>query len=173
MNFPTSLSGYALLIGLGLIGVGCTNQNSQQSRNTAAVEQQQEYEVWQLKSIHDGDTLSVVKDNEELKIRFCGIDAPEKKKQFGIEARDHLRELVDIGNGELLIVPIEQDGYQSTVAEVYVKDSENTAIHLNMQMIRDGYAFWYYAHYHCPNQEGFILAEELARKEGLGIWNKP
>ena len=167
----TFLRSTALLIGLVLIG--CTNQNIQRSRNLANVEKQQKYEVWQLKSIDDGDTLNVVRGQEELKIRFCGIDAPDKKQQFAIQAREHLRALVELSNGELLLVPIEKDGYQRTVAEVYVQDSENTALHLNMQMIRDGYALSYYAHDNCSNQEGFILAEELARREGLGIWNRP
>ncbi len=42
---------------------------------------------------------------------------------MGIEARDHLRSLVELGNGELLLLPVEQDRYGRTVAEVYVKDS--------------------------------------------------
>jgi endonuclease YncB( thermonuclease family) len=50
-------------------------------------------EVWKIKegSIYDGDTLRVVKGSEELKIRLCGIDAPEKKQELGIAARDYLR----------------------------------------------------------------------------------
>lgn len=50
-------------------------------------------EQWQVKpgSIHDGDTLRVVRGNEELKIRLCGIDAPEIKQPLGIESRDYLR----------------------------------------------------------------------------------
>ncbi len=173
MNLKIFLSGIALFIGLGLVAY-LFNQNSQQSKKPL-VEKQQKFEVWQLKpgSIDDGDTLSVVKDNSELKIRFCGIDAPEEGQKFSIEARDHLRELVALGNGELLIVKVEKDDYQRTIAEVYVQYSMNSAIHLNMQMVRDGYAFWYYAHDNCPNQESFILAEELARKESLGIWNAP
>ncbi|MEO0929011.1 MAG: thermonuclease family protein, partial [Cyanobacteria bacterium J06643_13] len=59
---------------------------------------------------------------------------------MGVESRDHLRSLVDIGNGELLILPIEQDRYKRTVAEVYVKDSPTSVINLNVQMVRDGYA---------------------------------
>jgi endonuclease YncB( thermonuclease family) len=42
-------------------------------------------------SVHDGDTLRVVRGNEELKIRLCGIDAPEIKQTLGIESRDYLR----------------------------------------------------------------------------------
>jgi endonuclease YncB( thermonuclease family) len=48
---------------------------------------------WTVKpgSIYDGDTLRVVRGNEELKIRFCGIDAPELDQPLGIESRDYLR----------------------------------------------------------------------------------
>jgi endonuclease YncB( thermonuclease family) len=50
-------------------------------------------EIWQIKegSIYDGDTLRVVKGSEELKIRLCGIDAPEKKQELGVASRDYLR----------------------------------------------------------------------------------
>lgn len=45
-------------------------------------------EHWQVKpgSIYDGDTLRVVRDGEEKKIRFCGIDAPEKDQRLGVWA---------------------------------------------------------------------------------------
>jgi endonuclease YncB( thermonuclease family) len=131
-------------------------------------------EVWQVKegSIYDGDTLRVVRGTDEQKIRFCGIDAPEKNQELGTESRDHLRSLVDIGKGELLLVPVEKDRYGRTVAEVYVKDSKSTAINLNVQMVRDGYA-WHYEKYagNCPIRNEFAIAQKSAQKEGLGIWN--
>ncbi len=34
-------------------------------------------------SIYDGDTLRLVGNNEELKVRLCGIDAPEKEMPLG------------------------------------------------------------------------------------------
>ena len=73
---------------------------------------------------------------------------------------------------ELLIVPIEEDRYGRTVAEVYVQDSKNTAVNLNMQMVRDGYA-WLYAQYkdNCPTKNELVMAEGLASEEGLGVWN--
>lgn len=133
-----------------------------------------EFEVWQLKpgSIYDGDTLRVVRGQEELKIRFCGIDAPEKKQPLGIEARDNLRSLVELGNGNILLNPIEKDRYGRTVAEVFAQDSRNTAINLNLQMVRDGYA-WHYEQYsgNCPTGKDYAIAQELARKERLGVWN--
>jgi len=169
MNLKSFLNGIALFIGLGLAAYSQFNKNGQPT-----VEQGHKYEVWQLKpgSITDGDTLRVSRDNEELKIRFCGIDAPEKKMPLGIEARDHLRSLVELGNGNLLLVPIEKDRYGRTVAEVYVQNRRNSAIHLNMQMLRDGYA-WHYERYsdNCLRPQDFVLAEQIAKEEGLGIWN--
>ena len=81
MNLKTFLNGIALFIGLGLVACSMLNNNSQQSTQSvkpADEEKPQKFERWQLKpgSIYDGDTLRVVRGNEELKIRFCGIDAP-------------------------------------------------------------------------------------------------
>ena len=166
------LNALALLIGLGLIGYSCVKEQSPQTSQLPETPQQS-YEKWNLVSgsVYDGDTLRAEKDGQELKIRFCGIDAPEKKQELGIEARDYLRSLINLGNGELLLVPIETDRYGRTVAEVYVQDSKSTAVNLNMQMLRDGYA-WLYAQYvdNCPSKEQFAIAEELAREEKLGIW---
>ena len=131
--------------------------------------------AWKVKpgSIYDGDTLRVVRGEEELKIRFCGIDAPERDQELGIESRDYLRSLVSLGNGELLLVPIEKDRYERTVAEVYVQDRKDSAIPLNLQMVRDGYA-WHYERYsgNCPSGQQFAIAQELAQSERLGIWQQ-
>ncbi|MDJ0596467.1 MAG: thermonuclease family protein [Pleurocapsa sp. MO_226.B13] len=58
------------------------------------------------------------------------------------------------------------------MTEVYVQDSKSTAINLNVQMVRDGYA-WHYERYsnNCPIRGEFAIAQELAQKEKLGIWN--
>jgi endonuclease YncB( thermonuclease family) len=178
MNFKTFINGAALLIGLGLIGYSQFDKRSLNTQNIQTSQlpetKPQTYEEWSLKpgSIYDGDTLRVVKGNEELKIRFCGIDAPEAKQELGIEARDNLRSLIKLGNGELLIVPVEKDRYGRTVAEVYVKDSPNSAVNLNMQMLRNGYA-WLYAQYvdNCPSKEQLEIAERLAQEESLGVWS--
>ena len=182
MKLKTILNGAIIFTGLGLIAYSFLVKGLRVQFNVETIpvdsfaEAEDEGvtpEVWQVKegSIYDGDTLRVVRGEEELKIRFCGIDAPEKKMPMGIESRDHLRSLVEIGNGEVLLVPIEQDRYDRTVAELYVKDSDSTAINLNVQMVRDGYA-WHYERYsgNCPIRNEFAVAQELAQDEGLGIW---
>lgn len=124
-------------------------------------------------SVYDGDTLRVTDGSKEIKIRFCGIDAPEKEQAMGLEARDHLRNLIDQGDGRLVVLPVETDRYGRTVAEVFVPTS-TAEIHLNSQMVADGYAY-HYARYsgECPN--GHLLAgvEAQARSRSAGVWASP
>ena len=182
MKLKSIVNGSILFIGLGLTGYAWLNgyrvrfnvEEVAIDELSEPQEQGQQLEEWQLKpgSVYDGDTLRVVRGNEELKIRFCGIDAPEKKMPMGVESRDHLRSLVDIGKGQILLLPIEQDRYKRTVAELYVKDSRSTVINLNVQMVRDGYA-WHYEQYsgNCSMRDEFAIAQKMAQDEGLGIWN--
>lgn len=93
MNFKTIVNGSVLFIGLGLAGYSWFNgyrlrfNVESVSADSPAEDSEVTPEVWQVKegSIYDGDTLRVVRGSEELKIRFCGIDAPEKKMPMGIE----------------------------------------------------------------------------------------
>jgi endonuclease YncB( thermonuclease family) len=62
-------------------------------------------------SIYDGDTLRVRDGAQEIKIRLCGIDAPETEQEMGIASRDHLRSLINQGDGSVIVVPVETDRY--------------------------------------------------------------
>ena len=121
-------------------------------------------------SIYDGDTLRVTNGNEELKIRFCGIDAPEKNQPLGIESRDYLRSLLDKGTGEIILVPIEKDKYGRTVAELFMPIGGEEELLLNAEMVRAGLA-WHYGKYsgNCPNQDVLIMQESIAKSQGLGV----
>ena len=179
MNLKNFANATALFIGLGLTAYLFVIKGYRLEFNeSAAVEEEQgeehKFERWNLKegSITDGDTLRVVRDDEEMNIRLCGIDAPEQNQKLGIESRDYLQSQADIGKGELFIIPVEKDKQGRTVAEVYAQDSKKTAIHLNLQMVRLGYA-WHYPEYsnNCLRPQDFALAEQLAREEDLGVWN--
>ncbi len=125
-------------------------------------------------SIYDGDTLRVTDGREELKIRFCGIDAPEKDQAGGIESRDHLRSLIAQGDGSVVVVPVETDRYGRTVAELFLPVGGEEEIHLNSQMVMDGHAY-HYAQYSssCPNKNNIVRAEEMAKEQSLGLWVNP
>ena len=109
-----------------------------------------------------------------LKIRFCGIDAPEIKQPLGIESRDYLRSLIAKSDGTIHVLPIEEDRYERTVAELWIPiepDFEGQ-IHLNTAMVEAGMA-WHYERYsgNCESAENLVWAEEIAKDEKLGVWN--
>lgn len=43
--------------------------------------------------VTDGDTVTVLNDKEQVKVRFDGIDAPERKQPFGTKARQYVADL--------------------------------------------------------------------------------
>jgi endonuclease YncB( thermonuclease family) len=106
----------SLLVGLILVLIGVLANrkaiNSSTEKAIASVLFKNNYaQQWQIKpgSIHNGDTLRVVRGNEELKVNLCGIDAPEIKQPLGIESRDYLRSLIAKSNGTIHVLPIEKD----------------------------------------------------------------
>ncbi len=126
-------------------------------------------ELWQVKdgSIYDGDTLRIIKGNEELKIRFCGIDAPEKAQALGIESRNYLRSLVAFSQGQVYITPIENDRYGRTVAELF----DTNGNFLNAEMVKAGLAYHYQRYSsNCPHKQDIVIAEKTAQKSKLGVW---
>lgn len=125
-------------------------------------------------SIYDGDTLRVTDGRSETKIRFCGIDAPEKDQAGGIESRDHLRSLIAQGDGSVIVIPVETDRYGRTVAELFIPIGGEQEIHLNSQMVMDGHAY-HYAQYSstCPNKDSIVRAETMAKAQSAGLWATP
>lgn len=171
MNF-NFINGAVLLLGLSLIGYSQLNKESTSTNSPAT--RQKNFDTWSVKpgSIYDGDTLRVVKGNQELRIRFCGIDAPEKKQPLGIESRDYLRSLIDKSNGTVHLIRVEMDRYGRTVADLFVPLESNPEqeIHLNSAMVEAGYA-WHYERYsdNCINRDGLAIAENIARNDRVGV----
>ncbi|MEM9807595.1 MAG: thermonuclease family protein [Cyanobacteria bacterium P01_D01_bin.56] len=125
-------------------------------------------------SIYDGDTLRVERGSRELKIRLCGIDAPEIKQAVGIESREHLRSLVAQGDGAIGVVPIEKDRYERTVADLFVIRPDGSEIHLNSQMVVDGMAYHYEKYSSsCPQPDVLVRAEGRAKERSVGVWANP
>jgi endonuclease YncB( thermonuclease family) len=110
---------------------------------------------------------------ETLKIRFCGIDAPEIKQQGGIASRDYLRSLLNQSGNQVMIRPIEIDRYGRTVAELYRVAGDQLRV-VNTEMTQSGQAY-YYARYaaNCPNNGLIARAEQAAKQQRLGVWAKP
>ncbi len=110
MNRLNFNNGTALVIGLLLsICYQLDRHNRQSTKSNKSIivrqESNQIFEQWQVKegSVDDGNTLTIRRGGEELKIRLCGIKSPSLEQPLGIEAREHLQFIVNKNKGNLLV----------------------------------------------------------------------
>lgn len=139
-------------------------------------------DTWTVIKVSDGDTITVRQTTgQELKVRLCGIDANEKQQKLGSEATDYLRSLINKGDGDVIVIPIEKDKYGRTVAEVFVKPKPGTPgyqsgeeIFLNGDMVMAGFARHYIKYSQkCANRDALAQAEEIAKAKRAGMWSDP
>src|SRR5262245_26410035 len=113
--------------------------------------------------ISDGDTLTVLRGREQVRIRLHGIDAPEAGQDFGSRAKQHAS---DLAFGKLVTVkPVDTDRYHRTVAEILLPGGQS----LNRRMVEDGFAWWYRRF--APGDAALRDAERLARDARRGLWS--
>lgn len=126
--------------------------------------------AWQGKvvGITDGDSIRVLHDNQEIKIRLWGIDCPEKHQDYGNRAKQQTSELAF---GQTVEVnEIDRDRYGRTVAMVTLPNGQV----LNEELIRSGMA-WVYRKY-CNRKVECAQWLELqagARDQKIGLWSMP
>jgi micrococcal nuclease len=111
-------------------------------------------------SISDGDTITVLQNNEEKKVRLSDIDAPEKNQPFGTKSKNILAN--KIFKKEVKIVYSKKDGFGRILGQVYLGDR-----FINKEMVEEGFA-WHYSQFSKSSE--IALAQEKAKKEKLGLW---
>ena len=114
----------------------------------------------------DGDTIVVITEDDNIRVRIRGIDAPESNQEFGGESRLALEELL---NGRTVVLKSDQqDRYGRTLASVAVSGTD-----VGLYMIENGYA-WYYEAYGLQIpvewQKAYRLAQADAKSLQVGLW---
>lgn len=150
----------------GLAVKGTVNGDSKLSKNGESVS----CEVVKG-SIYDGDTLRVKCGESEKKVRLACIDAPEAKQEGGIKARDYLRSLINQHGSAVDIIPLEQDRYGRTVAELILAPGKLPEVSIQEEMLKSGNARIYEQYSNCPNILSFRTAEEMGKESKLGVWS--
>lgn len=149
-------------------------QNTEKTQNLAN-NNENTSDLYKVIEVVDGDTIKVLKDNQEYTLRLIGMDTPETKDPrktvqcFGKEASDKAKSLLsnqyvkleaDIKSGEL-------DKYQRLLRYVFLIDGTN----YNEYMIKNGYAHEYtYNNVSYKYQKDFKEAELYAKTNLLGFW---
>ena len=113
--------------------------------------------------IADGDTLTVLENQKQVKIRLANIDAPEKKQAFGDRSHQSLAEMCFRKDATYQAQTI--DRYGRTVAVVICDGVE-----ANRAQVERGMA-WVYDRY---NKDASLpLLQEKAKAEKRGLWADP
>lgn len=112
-------------------------------------------------SVHGDDTLGVLRDGREVRVRLYGVDAPELGQAHGSTAKQFTSQRV-FGK-TVTVKELEQDRYGRTISQVSVGPES-----LRLQLVQSGNAWWY--HWYAPKDRELALAEIEARAERRGLW---
>lgn len=165
----------ALLVGLGLIVYGCRVLGDKQVSQDIDVTQESVTEAppidWELvKQPYDGDTITVKRNGEKLKVRFACIDAPELKQLMGKKSRDYLRGLISSSGGKVGLNVVDTDRYGRSVAEVWIGNDGAKEL-VQSKMILAGMAYPYERYKSdCPSWEAVQVSHDYAKSNRIGVW---
>lgn len=119
--------------------------------------------------VTDGDTVTVLVDRREIKVRVAGIDAPEKKQAFGQRSKEHLS---DCAFGKAVSVQWNKsDRYGRTIGKVTAG-----GVDCGLRQIQDGLA-WHYKAYakeqSAIDRAAYSEGESQAVSRKAGLWIQP
>lgn len=115
----------------------------------------------QVVAVADGDTLTLLVDRTQVKIRLAEIDAPERKQPFGNRSRQSLHELCHGKHAQ--VQDNGKDRYKRTIGQVTC-----AGIDANAEQVRRGMA-WVYDKYSWPGSPLYVLQRQ-ARNAKAGLW---
>ncbi|MCB5191848.1 thermonuclease family protein [Methylobacillus arboreus] len=116
--------------------------------------------------IADGDSLTIMANNTQHKVRLLGIDAPERNQAYGKQARVALNRAI---NGKNVTVDWnKRDDYGRIVGKVVYNGQD-----INLQQIQKGMA-WHYKYYEREQEpedrSRYAQAEYQAKRDKQGLW---
>jgi len=113
--------------------------------------------------ISDGDTIKVLKNGKQVKIRLAAIDCPEKSQPYGQAAKRFTSDMVA---GKIVKVSeVDTDRYGRIIGFVFTDD-----VDLNKELLKAGLA-WHYKRY--SSDPVLASIEMQARAAKRGLWSEP
>ena len=118
-------------------------------------------------AVQDGDTITVLHENQQTRVRIAGIDAPEKKQAFGQHSKQSMS---DCAFGKDVEIEWKKlDRYGRTIGKV-VADG----VDCGLRKIELGMA-WHYKAYAKEqaraDRKAFAAKEDEAKADRRGLWS--
>lgn len=114
--------------------------------------------------ISDGDTITVLVERQQVKVRLADIDAPESKQAFGSRSKQALSDLCFHKDARLETQG--KDQYGRTIATVHCAGRN-----ANAEQVWQGMA-WVFDRYARPDSPLYVLQEQ-AKAARRGLWGEP
>ncbi len=111
-------------------------------------------------AVADGDTVTVLRDRQSVKVRLMEIDAPEKAQAFGNRSKQSLSAMVY--GKDVLVVEHGTDKYRRTLGRIY-----QDRLDVNAEQVRQGMA-WVYDRY--VTDRGLYALQDEAKAAKRGLW---
>jgi endonuclease YncB( thermonuclease family) len=111
--------------------------------------------------ITDGDTLTLLVDRTQIKVRLTEIDTPERGQDWGSRARQALADKVF--RKDVRVQSSGYDSYGRLLGRIWLGTRD-----INREMVSGGHA-WAYRRY--LTDQSFLDDESAARKQGIGLWS--
>lgn len=112
-------------------------------------------------AVADGDTLTVLVDRHQVKVRLAEIDAPESHQAFGRVSRQSLADICHLRDA--IVTQRDRDRYGRIVAQVTC-----AGVDANAEQVKRGMA-WVYRRY-APENSPLYALEQAARDSHTGLW---
>jgi endonuclease YncB( thermonuclease family) len=120
--------------------------------------------VGRVVNVSDGDTLTLLVETKQVKVRLDAIDAPERGQAYGRHSQESLAELC--AKRTARVVPKGLDRYGRTVG-IIVCDG----VEANSEQVKRGMA-WVFDRYAPRNSPLYGLQRE-AQATRRGLWSDP
>lgn len=113
-------------------------------------------------SVHDGDTLTILVEKQQIKVRLVEIDAPELRQPFGNRSRQSLAELCFQEQAKVELIA--KDRYGRSVGKVNCRETDAGAAQVALGMA------WVYDRYSKPGSPLYPL-QDAAKTAKRGLWS--
>jgi endonuclease YncB( thermonuclease family) len=111
----------------------------------------------------DGDSINIIQQGEEVRIRLAEIDAPEHGQAFWKKSKQALEN--HVSGKQVSVEEFDRDQYGRIVGHVYIND-----IWINGALVKQGYAYVYTRY---AVSKKLYKFERQAEKNKLGVWKLP
>lgn len=154
---------YLLLICLLL--VACDSQN--ENNATSSTDNIPSGDSARVVNVIDGDTIDVDLDGASYRVRYIGVDTPERDEPYYQEATDFNRKLL-AGDNVILVRDVsETDQYGRLLRYVYLPDGT----FVNAELIQEGYARIVTFPPDVAQTDYFTELQAGAREAERGLWS--